>query len=110
MTKSSVDSKTKMSQEERSELMKKMDVELEEHFAKLEAKAAERGPRGKDPQGWSEDNWEEEMQEHPFFNQGWKEGEELSPMMQGLQVQGGVYLEKVEKELYLGFVGLEIFS
>merc|ERR1719347_1595131 len=35
--------------------------------------------------GWTEDNWEEEMQSHPFFNQGWKEGKELSPLMQGLQ-------------------------
>lgn len=75
----------KMSDSERTEMMKKMDKDLEEHFAKLEAKAAERGPMGKMEGGWSEDNWEEEMQQHPFFNQGWKEGKELSPMMQGLQ-------------------------
>merc|ERR550519_2289617 len=35
--------------------------------------------------GWSEDNWEEEMNNHPFFNTGWKHGEELSPMMKGMQ-------------------------
>merc|ERR1712025_363484 len=68
-----------------TEMMKKMDKELEEHFAMLEAKAAARGPRTKMVDGWTEDNWEEETQKHPFFNQGWKEGEELSPLMQGLQ-------------------------
>lgn len=77
--------KPKMSDSERSALMAKMDADLEEHFAELERKAAERGPRGKDPDGWTEENWEEEMQKHPFFNQGWKEGEELPPLMQGLQ-------------------------
>lgn len=77
--------KKNMSESERTELMKKMDKDLEKHFAELEARAAERGPLGKDPNGWSEENWEEEMQQHPFFNQGWKEGEELSPLMQGLQ-------------------------
>ena len=61
--------KPKMSDGERSALMAKMDADLEEHFAELERKAAERGPRGKDPDGWTEENWEEEMQKHPFFNQ-----------------------------------------
>jgi len=75
----------KISDAERTEMMKKMDRELEEHFAMLEAKAAARGPRTKMVDGWTEDNWEEEMQNHPFFNQGWKEGKELSPLMQGLQ-------------------------
>ncbi len=31
--------------------------------------------------GFTEENWEEEMAAHPFFNQQWKEGEELSPLM-----------------------------
>ena len=31
--------------------------------------------------GFTEENWEEEMAAHPFFNQRWKEGEELSPLM-----------------------------
>ena len=61
--------KPKMTDSERSALMEKMDADLEEHFAELERKAAERGPRGKDPDGWTEENWEEEMQKHPFFNQ-----------------------------------------
>jgi len=77
--------KQKISDADRTEMMKKMDKELEEHFAMLEAKAAARGPRTKMVDGWTEDNWEEEMQNHPFFNQGWKEGKELSPLMQGLQ-------------------------
>jgi len=75
----------KVSDAERTELMKKMDKDLEEHFSMLEAKAAERGPRTKMVDGWTEDNWEEEMQKHPFFNKEWKEGKELSPLMQGLQ-------------------------
>ena len=70
--------KQKISDADRTEMMKKMDKELEEHFAMLEAKAAARGPRTKMVDGWTEDNWEEEMQNHPFFNQGWKEGKELS--------------------------------
>ena len=61
--------KPKMSDSERTALMAKMDADLEAHFAELERKAAERGPRGKDPDGWTEENWEEEMQKHPFFNQ-----------------------------------------
>ena len=61
--------KPKMTDSERSALMQKMDEDLEKHFAELERKAAERGPRGKDPDGWTEENWEEEMQKHPFFNQ-----------------------------------------
>ena len=61
--------KPKMSDSERSALMAKMDADLENHFAELERKAAEKAPRGKDPDGWTEENWEEEMQKHPFFNQ-----------------------------------------
>lgn len=73
-----------MTDAERTVLMEKMDRELEEHYAMLEQRAKERGPRRMED-GWTEDNWEEEMQQHPFFNQGWKEGEELSPLMQGMQ-------------------------
>jgi len=62
-----------------------MDKDLEEHFKKLEEKAKSRDPGQRMEGGWTEENWEEEMQDHPFFNQGWKEGKELSPMMKGLQ-------------------------
>ena len=77
--------KSKISDEERSELMKQMDKDLAEHFAKMEAKAKERGPRNKFVEGFNEDNWEDEMANHPFFKKHFEEGEELSPMMQGLQ-------------------------
>ena len=77
--------KSKMTDEERSELMKKMDEDLAEHFAKLEAKAKERGPRGQMVDGFTEDNWEEELANHPFFKKQFEDGEELSPLMQGLQ-------------------------
>ena len=77
--------KPKMSDEERSELMKKMDEDLAEHFAKLEAKAKERGPRGQMVDGFTEENWEEELANHPFFKEQFEDGEELSPLMQGLQ-------------------------
>jgi len=73
-----------MSDSERSVLVKQMDDDLEEHFKKLEEKAKlNEGKRIEG--GWSEEKWEEEMQQHPFFNSGWQEGKELSPMMQGLQ-------------------------
>ena len=65
--------------------MKKMDEDLAEHFAKLEAKAKERGPRGQMVEGFTEDNWEEELANHPFFKKQFEDGEELSPLMQGLQ-------------------------
>merc|ERR1719289_651694 len=65
--------------------MQQMDKDLEEHFKKLEEKAKSRDPGQRMEGGWTEENCEEEMQDHPFFNQGWKEGKELSPMMKGLQ-------------------------
>ena len=60
----------KVSDAERTEMMKKMDKDLEEHFAMLEAKATARGPITKMLDRWTEENWEEEMQAHPLFNQG----------------------------------------
>ena len=39
------------------------------------------------------------MQKHPFFNQGWKEGEELSPLMQGMQDLKYSPLENTPEEL-----------
>ena len=76
-----------MSDQQRAALVAKMDRELEEHFAELEARAAGRGGQvGKSRvEGFNEDNWEEEMAKHPFFNEEWKEGKELSPLMQGMQ-------------------------
>jgi len=66
--------------------MKKMDKDLAEHFASLEAKARERGPRTSGfVDGFTEETWEQEMANHPFFKKDFCDGEELSPMMQGLQ-------------------------
>ena len=84
MTGSDSQPKSKISDEERTELMKKMDKDLAEHFAQIEAKAKERGPRNQFVDGFTEDNWEEEMANHPFFKKDYQ-GEELSPLMQGLQ-------------------------
>merc|ERR1712098_649707 len=55
------------------------------HFAKIEAKAKERGPRSQMVDGFNEDTWENEMANHPFFKKQFEDGEELSPLMQGLQ-------------------------
>ena len=35
--------------------------------------------------GWSEDNWEKEMEQHPFFNKEINPGAELPPLLQGIQ-------------------------
>lgn len=94
-----------ISDEERSELMKKMDTDLEKHFKELEEKAIKRledGPKRMDG-GWTEDNWEEEMQQHPFFNQGWKEGEALSPLMQGMQDLKYSPEENTKEELAINY-------
>ena len=32
--------------------------------------------------GWSEENWEEEMEQHPFFNKSINPGAELPPLLQ----------------------------
>jgi len=77
--------KSKISDSERTELMKKMDDDLEEHFRMLEEKAKSREEGKRMDGAWDEENWEEEMQNHPFFNTGWKEGKELPPMMKGMQ-------------------------
>merc|ERR1719186_317513 len=82
-----------------------MDKDSEKHFAELEAKALKRledGPKRMDG-GWTEDNWEEQMQQHPFFNQEWKEGEELSPLMQGMQDLKYSPEENTKEELALNY-------
>ena len=63
--------KKKITDEERAHLVAKLDKELEEHLAKLEAKAAERGHQRVEG-AWTEENWETEMQKHPFFNEASK--------------------------------------
>ncbi|OAD52127.1 Tetratricopeptide repeat protein 4, partial [Eufriesea mexicana] len=64
--------------EERLELASKLDTELDEYISNLEKKSY--------TEGWPEDRWEEEMEKHPFFMKKTPEpGEELSPLMEGLQ-------------------------
>ncbi|CAK9829203.1 DNA polymerase interacting tetratricopeptide repeat-containing, protein of 47 kDa [Anthophora retusa] len=64
--------------EERLELAAKLDAELDEYISNLERKSY--------TEGWPEDRWQEEMEKHPFFMKKAPEpGEELSPLMEGLQ-------------------------
>lgn len=63
---------------ERLKLASKLDTALEEYISNLEKKSY--------TEGWPEDRWEEEMEKHPFFMKRTPEpGEELSPLMEGLQ-------------------------
>lgn len=65
-------------EKERLELAAKLDAELEESINQLEKKRY--------TEGWPEDRWQEEMEKHPFFMKKTPEpGEELSPLMEGLQ-------------------------
>ncbi|XP_012059114.1 PREDICTED: tetratricopeptide repeat protein 4 [Atta cephalotes] len=64
--------------EERLELAAKLDAELDEYINNLEKKSY--------TEGWPEDRWQEEMEKHPFFMKKPPEpGDELSPLMEGLQ-------------------------
>ncbi|XP_071556720.1 DNA polymerase interacting tetratricopeptide repeat-containing, protein of 47 kDa [Temnothorax nylanderi] len=65
-------------EEERLELAAKLDAELDEYINGLEKKSY--------AEGWPEDRWQEEMEKHPFFMKKVPEpGDELSPLMEGLQ-------------------------
>ncbi len=77
-----------MTDEERAKLIKKLDDEMAEYLDTMESKA-QTGPGYQE--GWSEDNWEKEMESHPFFasNQALLEDAakgQLSPLMEGLQL------------------------
>lgn len=74
-----VDEKRKdWTEEERLKLAAKLDAELEEYINNLEKKSY--------TEGWPEDKWQEEMEKHPFFMKKTPEpGDELSPLMEGLQ-------------------------
>lgn len=65
-------------EEDRLELAGKLDEELDEFINGLEKKSY--------TEGWPEDRWEEEMEKHPFFMKKVPEpGDELHPLMEGLQ-------------------------
>ncbi|TRY64096.1 hypothetical protein TCAL_12599 [Tigriopus californicus] len=68
-----------LSAEERQALAERMDREMDEYMEQLESS----GSRYMD--GWSEDNWEKEMEEHPFFSTAIQEGKELPPLLKGIQ-------------------------
>ncbi|XP_071450063.1 DNA polymerase interacting tetratricopeptide repeat-containing, protein of 47 kDa [Hetaerina americana] len=76
-----MDSKGKqssMSEEERLELCKKLDGELDDYIDGLEKKSY--------TEGWPEDRWEEEMEKHPFFmTQAPTSADDTSPLIEGLQ-------------------------
>ncbi|PSN48066.1 Tetratricopeptide repeat protein 4 [Blattella germanica] len=70
--------KAPMTDEERRKLAEKLDKELDEFIGGLEKRAY--------TEGWPEDRWEEEMEKHPFFmTKAPEDGEQLSPLMEGLQ-------------------------
>lgn len=70
---------SKLTEEQRRKLAEKLDADLEEHMKTMEAKSS------KYMDGWNQENWQQEMEQHPFFTTKVEEGAELSPLMQGLQ-------------------------
>lgn len=64
--------------EERANLAEQMDKDLDNFINSLEKKRY--------TEGWPEDKWQEEFEKHPFFMKKSPEpGDELSPLMEGLQ-------------------------
>ncbi|GJQ75280.1 putative tetratricopeptide repeat protein [Trypoxylus dichotomus] len=81
-----------MSDEERLELAKKLDKELDDFINNL--------PKKEYTDGWPEDRWEEEMEKHPFFmKKPPKSGDELHPLYEGLQQLKYDPLENTPDEL-----------
>jgi len=73
--------KPKMTEQQRQELADSLDKQLEEEMLKLEQKGS------KYMDGWTEENWETEMEKHPFFatQNAFDGSQELSPLMKGIQ-------------------------
>ena len=95
----------KISDEERAELVKKLDDDMAKYLAELEEKA-QHGPGYSD--GWNEENWEEEMSKHPFFasNESIIEDAakgDLNPLMEGLQQLKYSPEENTAEELALNY-------
>ena len=78
---SSSGGKPKMTQEQRLKLAEVLDEQLEEELQKLEHSGS------KYMDGWTEENWETEMEKHPFFatQNSLDPTKELSPLMKGIQ-------------------------
>ncbi|KAI5735948.1 hypothetical protein M8J77_024627 [Diaphorina citri] len=87
------DSTTKVyTDEERAELAEKLDKDLDDFIAGLEKRSY--------TEGWPEDRWQEEMEKHPFFMSKFPgEGEEMSPLVEGLQQLKYDPLENTPEEL-----------
>lgn len=70
--------KKNMTDEERIALAAKLDRELDDFIGSLEKRQY--------TEGWPEDRWEEEMDKHPFFmKEPPKPGDELHPLLEGIQ-------------------------
>ncbi|KAJ6639138.1 DNA polymerase interacting tetratricopeptide repeat-containing, protein of 47 kDa [Pseudolycoriella hygida] len=84
--------KSKMSDDERLALAEKLDRDLDEFIDGLERKRY--------TDGWPEDRWEEEMDKHPFFmKKPPEEGEELHPLLEGIQQLKYDPMENTEEDL-----------
>ncbi len=70
---------SKLTEEQRRELAEKMDKDLDKYMESLEGKSS------KYMDGWSQENWEQEMEQHPFFTSQIDGSQELSPLLQGIQ-------------------------
>lgn len=76
--KSEISKKKKWTDEERIELAGKLDNDLDDFINNLEKKSY--------TEGWPEDRWQEEFEKHPFFmKKAPEEGEQVSPLVEGLQ-------------------------
>lgn len=70
--------KKKWTEQERLELAAKLDSELDDYINSLEKKSYN--------EGWPEERWQDEMEKHPFFMKSVPQpGEQVSPLMEGLQ-------------------------
>jgi len=60
-----------------SELAEKLDQDIEQFMAKMKP--------SRYTDGWKEETWREEMEQHPFFMTKQPEGDNLPPLLEGLQ-------------------------
>lgn len=85
-----------MSDEERLELCKKLDKDLDNFIESL--------PKKKQEDGGPEENWLEEFEKHPFFmKQAPEEGQEMHPLYEGLQQLKYDPLENTSDELAVSY-------
>ncbi|XP_050080671.1 DNA polymerase interacting tetratricopeptide repeat-containing, protein of 47 kDa [Anopheles maculipalpis] len=81
-----------LTDQERLDLAAQLDEDLDVFINSLEKRRY--------TEGWPEDRWEEEMAKHPFFMKKSPEpGEQLSPLMEGLQQLKYDPQENTEQEL-----------